>query len=202
MIFEDALLAWQKHAPWRNIDQVEQDLILHAAIQAIFAEPFLAERLAFRGGTCLNKLFWKTPQRYSEDIDLVQINAENIGPTVNAIREALSDIFEKPPQWDRRRAAFRFHYAFVPENNQYAQRVKIEINTREHFCVAGHQHRVIRLDSPWRHGEADITTFSLEELLATKLRALYQRRKGRDLFDLWKSQELRPDYGAVADGHL
>jgi predicted nucleotidyltransferase component of viral defense system len=25
----------------------------------------------------------------------------------------------------------------------------------------------------------------LEELLATKLRALYQRRKGRDLFDLW-----------------
>ena len=31
----------------------------------------------------------------------------------------------------------------------------------------------------------NITTYSLEELLGTKLRALYQRRKGRDLFDLW-----------------
>lgn len=30
-----------------------------------------------------------------------------------------------------------------------------------------------------------ISTYALEELLATKLRALYQRRKGRDLFDLW-----------------
>jgi predicted nucleotidyltransferase component of viral defense system len=30
-----------------------------------------------------------------------------------------------------------------------------------------------------------LSTYSLEELLATKLRALYQRRKGRDLFDLW-----------------
>ena len=31
---------------------------------------------------------------------------------------------------------------------------------------------------------ANIVTFELDELLATKLRALYQRRKGRDLFDL------------------
>ena len=30
-----------------------------------------------------------------------------------------------------------------------------------------------------------MSTYSLEELLGTKLRALYQRRKGRDLFDLW-----------------
>jgi len=29
-----------------------------------------------------------------------------------------------------------------------------------------------------------VTTFQLDEILATKLRALYQRRKGRDLFDL------------------
>ena len=38
-------------------------------------------------------------------------------------------------------------------------------------------------------GEANITTFSLEELLGTKLRALFQRRKGRDLFDLWYALE-------------
>jgi len=39
--------------------------------------------------------------------------------------------------------------------------------------------------SPWFNGQSDILTFSSEELVATKIRALHQRRKGRDLFDLW-----------------
>ena len=33
-------------------------------------------------------------------------------------------------------------------------------------------------------GAAEVVTYELDELLGTKLRALYQRRKGRDLFDL------------------
>ena len=37
----------------------------------------------------------------------------------------------------------------------------------------------------WFKENCEITTYTLEELLATKLRALYQRRKGRDFFDLW-----------------
>ena len=36
---------------------------------------------------------------------------------------------------------------------------------------------------------AVIELFSLDELMGTKLRALYQRRKGRDLFDLWLCSE-------------
>ena len=41
------------------------------------------------------------------------------------------------------------------------------------------------MNSDWFTGDCIITTYQLEELMATKLRALYQRRKGRDLFDLW-----------------
>jgi predicted nucleotidyltransferase component of viral defense system len=40
------------------------------------------------------------------------------------------------------------------------------------------------VDSRWFQGSAKIVTYELEELLGTKLRALYQRKKGRDLFDL------------------
>ena len=49
-----------------------------------------------------------------------------------------------------------------------------------------------RVDSEWFNGSADIVTYEIDELMATKLRALYQRRKGRDLFDLWyvAQQEL------------
>ena len=38
--------------------------------------------------------------------------------------------------------------------------------------------------SRWFTGAAKVLTYDLDELLGTKLRALYQRKKGRDLFDL------------------
>ena len=41
------------------------------------------------------------------------------------------------------------------------------------------------MDSAWFRRDADIITYEIDELMATKLRALYQRRKVRDLFDLW-----------------
>lgn len=47
-----------------------------------------------------------------------------------------------------------------------------------------------------RTGQADVATYSLAELLGTKMRALYQRKKGRDLFDLWHAlteQDVDPD---------
>lgn len=198
MIPQNAITAWKRMVPWRSELQVEQDLILHGMIQAIYENSFLSDRLAFRGGTCLNKLFWATPARYSEDLDFVQIAGERIGPTTDEIRKTLSRLFEDEPQWEKRRNAFRFLYSFVPENNpDHRQRIKVEINTREHFALDGYRKRSISLDSVWRSGKAEVTTFSAEELLATKLRALYQRRKGRDLFDLWKSQELKPDCAKV-----
>ena len=64
-------------------------------------------------------------------------------------------------------------------------RLKIEIHTREHFSVFGFIKQRFGVSNPWFSGEADIQCYELDELLGTKLRALYQRKKGRDLFDLW-----------------
>ena len=44
-----------------------------------------------------------------------------------------------------------------------------------------------RMENGWFSGSCSMNSFSIEELLATKLRALYQRRKGRDLFDLFQA---------------
>ena len=63
-------------------------------------------------------------------------------------------------------------------------RIKIEINTREHFSVRELERVSHRVESTWFSGEAPMLTYALDELLGTKLRALYQRKKGRDLFDL------------------
>lgn len=70
-------------------------------------------------------------------------------------------------------------------------------NTREHFSVLGLRRRRYQVDSPWHAGAADLLTYEPEELLGTKLRALYQRKKGRDLFDL--SEALAHLIGLDAD---
>ena len=81
---------WSSTTPWPDPRQVEQDLVISRALCNIFNESFLAERLAFRGGTAIHKLLFREPLRYSEDIDLVQTRSEPIGQTVDAIRQTLS----------------------------------------------------------------------------------------------------------------
>jgi hypothetical protein len=82
-------------------------------------------------------------------------------------------------------------------------RLKLEINTREHVCLLGAAQHDFQVKSPWYAGSSVIETFRLEELLATKLRALYQRRKGRDLFDLFLGlQAPGIDAALVADTFL
>jgi len=158
----------------------------------IFRDPTLKEALAFRGGTALHKLHLPPAARYSEDIDLVQREPGLIGPVLSRLRRVLewigparSDTGEHP------RVTFRFE-----TETGAIRKVKIEINSHEHFG-----HVVPRLyavpDLPVGNS-ATVPTYELDELLATKLRALYQRRKGRDLFDLWWAHEQAdPDPGRI-----
>jgi len=64
-------------------------------------------------------------------------------------------------------------------------RLKIEINCYEHFSEMGLAKLPFSMENQWFSGSCDITTYPLAELLGTKLRALYQRKKGRDLLDLY-----------------
>lgn len=176
---------WRAFAPWPENGQIEQDLIIERAIIAIFSDPFLNENLAFRGGTALHKLFLKPQARYSEDIDLVQIKTGPIKPILVKIREVLA-----PFLGTKRKIESSIHnntvtYRFETEIQPIIQmRLKIEINCREHFTVLGLQQVPFEVKNGWFSGKCMINTYQVEELLGTKLRALYQRRKGRDLFDL------------------
>jgi predicted nucleotidyltransferase component of viral defense system len=164
---------------------VEQDLIIERAIVEIFADPFLNENLAFRGGTALHKLFLKPQARYSEDIDLVQIKPGPIKPILVKIREVLAPFLGTKRNIEtsihNNTATYRFETEIPPI---IQMRLKIEINCREHFTVLGLQQVPFEVKNDWFSGKCMINTYQVEELLGTKLRALYQRRKGRDLFDL------------------
>ncbi|MDD3544980.1 MAG: nucleotidyl transferase AbiEii/AbiGii toxin family protein [Kiritimatiellae bacterium] len=185
MIQQAYITAWRSVAPWPDDAQVEQDLALSRAVVQIFQKPELAEQVALRGGTSLSKLFIRPACRYSEDIDLVQTQAGPAGPLIDAIRQTLDPWLGKPSR-ARADGGFSMIYRFDSEIAPVRPlRLKIEVNTREHFTVLGVQTVEMKVTNPWFSGIAPINTYRLDELMGTKLRALYQRRKGRDLFDLW-----------------
>jgi len=178
------ITAWRKAAPWSSDWQVEQDLVLSRCLIELFCCPGIAEQVVFRGGTALHKLFFESPGRYSEDIDLVQRDAGPIGKVIDGIREVL-DPWLGTPKWKASQGRFTLYYRFETTNAPIVQsRVKLEINTREHFVVHGFVTRSMEVENSWFSGRADVATYTISELLGTKLRALYQRKKGRDLFDL------------------
>jgi len=176
---------WKTFAPWPEDAQVEQDLVIEKALLQLFSDPFLQEHLAYRGGTALHKIFLK-PQVRSEDIDLVQIKGEPIKDTIIAVSKQLA--FLGKPSVNRKAnnntLVYRFESEIPPVINL---RLKIEINCREHFTVLGYKEIEHTIKNTWANGTCRIIGFEAEEMLGTKLRALYQRRKGRDLFDLYYS---------------
>jgi predicted nucleotidyltransferase component of viral defense system len=189
MIPEQAIVEWRREAPWEANALVEQDLIISRALVEMYAVPEITERLAFRGGTALYKLHLRPAARYSEDIDLVQVRPEPIGATLDLVRRAL-DPWLGTPQRKLKDGRVNLVYRFESEDAPPRKmRLKIEINSREHFSELGLLQVPFEVHSQWFRGRADVTTFAVDELLGTKLRALYQRKKGRDLFDLWYAIE-------------
>jgi predicted nucleotidyltransferase component of viral defense system len=186
MIPQQYITEWSEIAPWKANEQVEQDLIICRALVELFSDEFIAEKVAFRGGTALHKLFLEPPPRFSEDIDLVQISAEPIGSSIDKIRKLLSFLEESKIKQKDRNATMIFNFESEIPPVQIIK-LKVEINCREHFSVFNLKKKTFKVNSLWFNGECNITTYEFEELLGTKLRALYQRKKGRDLYDLFKA---------------
>ena len=195
MIPNAYIQSWRASAPWPDARQVEQDLIICRALCDLFNAPALKGKIAFRGGTAINKLLFKRSLRYSEDIDLVQTTPEPIGATVDAVRDALSWLGKC--RRDHAGHSMRIVFKFTPEaDTQVALKLKVEINTREHQSALGVKTYPFAVENGWYQGDAEIASFAPEEMFGTKLRALLQRNKNRDLFDLHHGLEqlaLDPD---------
>jgi len=185
MIPEAFITEWRnKKAPWAFSAQIEQDLILERLLIELYQDSYIRERLVFKGGTALNKLFCEKAYRYSEDLDFTQLNAEPMGALMTRVRKVIDPILGKP-KWKQTESMVTFYYDFISEEHpQTKMRVKIEINTREHLSFLGTQQLAYAMESKWFKGEATILTLQIDEMLAFKMRALYQRSKGRDLFDV------------------
>lgn len=189
------LLEWRAMHPLQSLAQVEQDLIISRCLVDLYSQGGIAGSLAMRGETVLHKIHCAPARRYSEDIDLVQISSGPIGPIFDLVKNALSPLLGQPKRAIGPGVA-TLNFSLPAESGPPPiLRLKVEINTREHFTVEGYHKKNFEVRSRWYSSGCQVTTFSLNELLATKMRALFQRRKGRDLFDLWlglKQKEADP----------
>lgn len=192
------VLAHQSVVPWPLQYQVEQDLLLCRAMVALFNDSFLKGQLAMRGGTVLHKVHLAPASRYSEDIDLVAIGDRPEEHLRAAIKRVLRDVLGPHKRWGweelklavrniaKPSRVLRVIYE-VPSVIEPGRRltVVVEANVTErqpHSPVVG-----LPFEVPYRDASLNtqVHSFDIHEMLGTKMRALFQRRRGRDLFDLY-----------------
>ncbi|MCY4662728.1 MAG: nucleotidyl transferase AbiEii/AbiGii toxin family protein [Acidobacteria bacterium] len=190
MIPAQNIVAWGNVAPWTEARQIEQDLIISRALVEIYSDPMLRDALRFCGGTALNKLHFPAPLRYSEDVNLVRTAHSPIGPILDRLRVVLEPWLGQA-RFEQSPVAPKFRFRVETEDGSgLLIRLKIEINTREVEAFDAPTAMPFEVANPWFTGTATISTFSREEMLATKLRALLQRDRGRDLYDLAHALEV------------
>lgn len=182
MIPDAAITEWSVGAPWPTRGQVEQDLLLSRLIVELASDPYLRDELIFRGGTCLHKMHLPLARRYSEDLDYVRASAGGIQPFTQAVTKVGETLgFDVRTQMSAQPKAYLRTTATSGER----LRIKVEVNTYERMPALPLMRVAHDVRSSWFSGSAEVQTFAPAELVATKIRALYQRKKGRDLFDLW-----------------
>jgi predicted nucleotidyltransferase component of viral defense system len=192
------ILFHQSIAPWSAQHQAEQDLLLCRAMAALFDDSFLSTQIAMRGGTLLHKVHLAPAARYSEDIDLVVVGSRPAEHIRRAIRRVLADVLGKPKTlvWDTIALAIR--NTVKPSRvlrMTYAVRSIIEPGRSLDIVVEANvterkPHRSvveISFNFPFRGKtvQTKIKGYDIHEMLGTKMRAMFQRRRGRDLFDLY-----------------
>ena len=187
MIYANDITQWSVTHPWATRNDIEQDMLLSQAICEIANDPLLCNELVLRGGTAFHKLFLPKPYRYSEDLDYVRSSAGGIGKII----KQLVTIGEKLGYKANSNLA-KYPKAFWKTISESGKpiRIKIEINTYERAPAMPLAVRQHVLDTDYYSSRTSVTTFQPEELIATKIRALYQRSKGRDLLDIWLALEL------------
>lgn len=155
---------------------------LSRLICEIADDPYLGPELVFRGGTCFHKLHIHPARRYSEDLDYVRSTTGGI----KEFTQAMTHIGQSLGFAIRTKVSVNPSVSLISESAEGLRiRIKVEINTRERSPVDPIQLVPYEVQSPWWSGHAQVRTFSTRELVATKIRALYERKKSRDLFDLW-----------------
>lgn len=211
MISAQELAQWRPLAPWSSDLMVEQDFLISQAVAAIFEDKFLKGQVAMRGGTVLHKAHLAPASRYSEDIDLVLVGDRPSGHIKKALTRVLQPLLGSPFEsvmtdiqltvrnLVAKSKIIRSTYTYDPTSDEAAlAQLKVEVNTYENKSLFPLVTVKVQVPGPAEARHVDVTSYDLDEMLGTKLRALLQREHGRDLFDIVWAWEASQRANAVS----
>lgn len=195
-ITETVLRNWADVIGIDDLRLVEHDYRIVHLLGAICSNEFLAKRLLLKGGTAINKFYLGELNRLSVDLDFNHIGSkQEVLKDAKEVRSTIIDAIEHHDSsyvvnYDHSYEQTTIRARYKGLAGEGVQPIKIEISHVERFPILGSLAKELKLDT----GELiKVATYRLEELLATKLRALYNRLKGRDVYDLYMTYDLIKD---------
>lgn len=175
---------------------VEKDYVLGWLLAGIGAHPVLGTTWVFKGGTCLKKCFIET-YRFSEDLDFTVVEGGPLAPDdlLPVLREMLEGVEEQSGiqltgrdpvvklRSGGRSAEGRIYYR-GPRNTPGEARVKLDLTYDELVDQPTVERLVAHAYEDQLPAPARVRCYSFAEVFAEKLRALGQRTRPRDLYDV------------------
>jgi len=189
---------------------VEKDYALGWALAGIFAHPDLAGSWVFKGGTCLKKCYFET-YRFSEDLDFTLLDPAHLDEAF------LKRVFADVAAWIYERTGLEFpanlqdfEMLTNPRGNPNCQgkisyrgpvssttgglpRVKLDLTADERLVLAPVRVPIFHPYSDAPEGGITVLSYAYEEAFGEKVRALAERTRPRDLYDvvnLYRNMEV------------
>jgi len=190
----------ERAGEWNLLPQVvEKDYVLAWLLAAASQHPVIREHWILKGGTCVKKCFFET-YRFSEDLDYSLLpaapyDAASIGKVLNELAETTSSMsgirFDKDhflikERRDRlNRLTFEGRIGYQgPLAVPTWPRILFDITQHEPVLVPTTIRGILHPYSDSLPDDTDVRTYAFEELLAEKTRALFERTRPRDLYDV------------------
>lgn len=168
----------------------ERDIVLTFVLRIL--RDHLPGKLAFKGGTCLKKIYVGKTGRFSMDLDFTAVHItpksfkEEFVMLMNR-REYFGISFEITEEYSRGKEASYGSILQYSHDWNSGAKFKVETSFREKPTLPLAERPIIR-ELYFRYCEIEpfiITCLQLEEVLAEKIRAAFQRLRARDLYDLY-----------------
>ncbi|MFN8160580.1 MAG: nucleotidyl transferase AbiEii/AbiGii toxin family protein [Solirubrobacterales bacterium] len=192
---------------------VEKDYVLGWLLWGVGSHPALRDHWLFKGGTCLKKCFVET-YRFSEDLDFTVLDGGTLAPDdlLPVLIEMLDSVEQETGitlssrqplvklRPDGRSAEGRIYYR-GPRGAPGESRVKLDLTYDETVVESTVRRRIAHSYDEDLPGDGSVRCYSFVEVFAEKLRALGQRTRPRDLYDvvnLYRRADLQGEYRLVS----
>ncbi len=183
------------------VPYIEKDYVMGWLLWGVFSDPFLSRTLILKGGNCLRKIYY-SDTRFSDDLDFTSLKLDGMTTFLERVNAVCENVMKQSgiefdigrttikakntPLADADAADVRVYFKGFAGDSSMLMRIKFDVSEYEKIVLPVQQHQFLHPFSDSPMCSAIIDTYSIEEVLAEKLRSWIQRTRSRDLFDVAK----------------